>query len=251
SSDLPLHTKHLGAFLAVCEEGSLTRAGERLRRAQSAVSRAVHELEASLGVALFERGTRGMLPTDFGKVLRHYTERAFDEMARARQALQDGRPGAAARASPLYSLSISGRRVGVLSSFAQRRHMGEVARVLGISQPAVSMAVRDLEQAAGVPLFERSAAGLRLAATGERLLLHVKRALAELRLARDEIAALKGVVRGQVTVGALPFGRASILPAAIARLLQSHPALQVATVEAPIEVLVAGLQCGDIDFILG
>ncbi len=59
------------------------------------------------------------------------------------------------------------------------------------------------------------------------------------------------MLRGTVTVGALPLGRTQVLPLAIAALLADHPGLHVSTVESPYDALAASLRSGDIDFILG
>lgn len=252
-SRLILHTKHLRAFLSVCREGSVTRAGENLRRAQSAISRSIQELEDTLGVELFERNARGMLLTDFGKTLSRRVEMAFGELQAAREELAaiTAEDGLQLRNAPVFSLAVSERRLEVLIAFAERRHMGAVAQKLGVSQPAVSMALRDLEAGVGLPLFDRSAAGIGLTPAGELLLLHIKRALSQLRIAGAEISAMKGVVEGHITVGALPFGRPYMLPIAIARLLHEHRRLQVTTLEGPLDTLTAGLRCGDVDFVLG
>lgn len=100
-------------------------------------------------------------------------------------------------------------------------------------------------------LFDRSPKGMLPTDSGMLLALHVKRALAEVRSAAAEIAALNGVTQGIVRVGALPLGRTRLLPTAIARLLERHPGLQVATVEGSFEFLAAELRSGDVDFILG
>lgn len=62
----------LRLFVAVCEEGSITRAASRAFIAASAVSKRVAELEAGVGTPLFRRSQRGMTPTDAGRaLLRH------------------------------------------------------------------------------------------------------------------------------------------------------------------------------------
>jgi LysR family transcriptional regulator, regulator for genes of the gallate degradation pathway len=115
----------------------------------------------------------------------------------------------------------------------------------------VSSAMRVLESGSGVTLFHRGPRGVLLTAEGETFLLHVRRALNELRHVPDDIAALHGNIQGAVTVGALPLGRTLILPAAIARLNARHPGVRVVTDESAWEWLVAGLRAGDVDFILG
>jgi len=248
-----LHPKHLKAFAAVCHEGSMKRAGESLRRSRSAVSYSIEELERDVGGKLFERHERGMLPTEIGTVLLRRVEGAFAEMGRARQMLEDMAEvqGVKLLNAPIFALSVGKRRLDVLLAFAELRHMGAVAARLGISQPAVSLAVHDLDVSTGLPLFQRADGVMRLTAAGEALLLHLKRALAELRHAGAEIAMLGGKIEGRVTVGALPFGGALILPVSIARLLAKYPNLHIATVEGSFENLAAGLWCGDIDLLVG
>jgi LysR family transcriptional regulator of gallate degradation len=246
-------TKHLRPFLAVAQSGSLARASDSLRRAQSAVSRSVRELEESLGAPLLERGGRRLLLTDCGRTLSRRTERAFAELERARQGLLAQFPEAAAhlRTAPIFALGVGERRLDVLLQFQTRQHISRVASTIGVSQPAVSMALQDLESGTGVPLFDRAHAGVGPTAAGQLLMEHLRRALAELRLAQAEVAALQGVVEGQLVVGALPFARAYMLPAAIGRLRRQHAMLQVRTVEAPIAHLLAELRMGDIDFLVG
>ena len=253
SPRLQLHTKHLRPFLAVVRAKSLARAAVALRRAPSAVSRSLRELELSLAARLFERGAGGWRLTDAGRALRHRAELAFAELASACEALCARHPGAAGRlrASPFFTLAVHERRLGILLAFAERRHVSEAARRLGVSQPAVSLALRELEGGVGVPLFDRAHSGIGLTESGELLTAHAKRALSQLRIAESEIAATKGVIEGQVVVGALPFGRPYLLPVAIGRVLARHPRLSVRTVEAPLEELVGALRVGDVDFLVG
>ncbi len=129
--------------------------------------------------------------------------------------------------------------------------MPSAARALGVTQPAVSSAIRILESGAGFALFHRHPRGLLLTADGETFLLHVRRALNELRHVADDVAALHGSIQGVVTVGALPLGRTLILPEAVARVVTRFPKVRVITDESAYEALVAGVRAGDIDFILG
>ena len=64
-----INLRHLQAFAAVAAHGSVTRAAESLFRVASAITRAVAELEESLGTPLFERKARGMLLNAFGEAV--------------------------------------------------------------------------------------------------------------------------------------------------------------------------------------
>ncbi|TFL14682.1 LysR family transcriptional regulator [Pusillimonas caeni] len=249
-----LPTKHLRVFHKVARLASMSKAAEELRRAPSAVAHSIRQLELSLGATLFERTARGMMLTEAGKILVKRVECAFEEMQTVRAKLDEmhrDTDGARLHDPPIFSLAVNERRLAVLIAFSKRKHMGEVAKQMQISQPAVSMALRDLEGSTGLMLFDRSTPVVRLTSAGELLLMHLKRALVQLRLAFAEIAALNGVMEGHVLVGALPFGRAHILPTAIARIHKKYPLLHFTTIEGPFETLANALWCGDLDLILG
>ena len=247
-----LNLAQLRAFRLVAEMGSATRAAAALFRAQSAVTRSVQELESALGEPLFDRNPSGMLPTPVGRAVLQRCERIFaelEELAQWCSAKQARRRPATEGALPAYLLNT--RRLQLFIALARHRHMPSAAKTFGISQPAVSTAIRVLESGSGLSLFHRSPRGILLTTEGETFLLHVRRVLNELRHVPDDIAALHGKIQGAVTVGALPLGRTLLLPKAIARMTAAHPGVRVVTDESAYEALVANLRAGDIDFILG
>jgi LysR family transcriptional regulator of gallate degradation len=248
---MQLELRHLRAFLAVAEEGSAYRAGETLFRAQSAVSRSVHKLESVLGVALFERRAHGMLLTEYGRALLTRARRVQQEVQRARTDLVAMTDKGTVRNAAVFNMLAHERGLRVFVALTEQHHMPSVADGIGISQPAVSMAIRQLEDSVGLRLFERTARGMIPTEPGMALALRLKRALAETRHAIADIAALRGVTQGTVTVGALPLGRTRLLPESIAGVVAQHPGLRVATIEGSFETLAASLRAGDIDFILG
>jgi LysR family transcriptional regulator of gallate degradation len=243
--------RHLRAFLAVAEQGSANRAGMVMFRAQSAVSRSIRKLERALGARLFERRARGMLLTEYGRTLLVRARRAHAEMQRARADLAAVTDKGGIRNAPLFSMLASERRVRAFVALAEQHHMPSVARNLRITQPAVSIAVRQMEDSIGVALFERTARGMIPTRAGAALALRLKRALAEIRHAVADIAALRGITQGTVTIGALPLGRTRIVPESIAAIVGRYPGLRIATVEGTFESLAASLRAGDIDFIFG
>ncbi|CAB3780034.1 LysR family transcriptional regulator [Pararobbsia alpina] len=248
----PINLGHLRVFVVVAESGSVTLAAATLYRAQSAVTRSIQELEAALGEPLFERRPSGMLVTPVGRVVVERGKRALaelEELAHWCAARQSRTRSSAPSMLPAYLLNT--RRLQILVALARHRHMPSAAKTLGISQPAVSSAIRILESGASMQLFHRSARGLQLSREGDMFALHVRRALNELRHVPEDIAALRGTVRGLVTVGALPLGRTLILPEATARVCRTYAGVRVATDESAYETLVASLRAGDIDFILG
>jgi len=248
---MQLELRHLRAFLAVAEEGSAYRAGEALFRAQSAVSRSIQKLEAELGVQLFERRAHGMLPTEYARALLVRGRRVQEELKHARAELSAMAGKGGVRNAAIFNMLAHDRGMRVFIALTEHHHMPSVADSIGISQPAVSMSIRQIEDSVGLALFERTARGMIPTEAGTALALRLKRALAESRHALADIAALRGVTQGTVTVGALPLGRTRLLPESIARVVAGHPGLRVATIEGSFEALAASLRSGDIDFILG
>ncbi len=249
---LAINLRHLRALSAVASAGSIAAAADELYRVPSAVTRSISELEGALGKQLFDRHARGMTLTAFGALVLVRAQRIEREFEAARDQLVS-RGGIAPRVDihSVFAAMLNGRRLAIVASLAEKRNMSSVAHEFGISQPAISAALKDLEDGLGTPLFERTARGLLPSGAGEIVAFFFKRVLAELRHIGPDLAASEGMLQGSVNVGALPLGRTQILPQAIAALLAAHPRLHVATFESPYEALAASLRSGDIDFILG
>ena len=81
----------LRIFHAVAEAGSFTHAGERLNLSQSAVSRQISALEASLKVSLFHRHARGLKPTEQGELLYRTAHDVFAKLAMAEAQITDSK----------------------------------------------------------------------------------------------------------------------------------------------------------------
>src|SRR3954469_20406846 len=85
----PLLSLHqLTCFLATYEHGSLTAAADELGYAQPSVSEQIRSLEKPLGVQLFRRVGRGVVPTTVADTLRPHAERVLATVDEARQAVQ-------------------------------------------------------------------------------------------------------------------------------------------------------------------
>lgn len=81
----------LRIFKAVAEAGSFTHAGENLNLSQSAISRQISGLEASLGLPLFHRHARGLVLTEQGEMLFQTTCDVFDRLQQVQMQLTDSR----------------------------------------------------------------------------------------------------------------------------------------------------------------
>lgn len=127
-------------------------------------------------------------------------------------------------------LTITGLQV--LLEVSRVGSFSAAAEALGYTQSAISRQVASLESFAGGPLFERHARGVRPTAAGHVLIRHAGTVLDGISAATSELAGLSDRLEGRLAVGAFPTAAASLVPAAIARLVRTNPGLSVRLVEA-------------------
>ena len=143
------------------------------------------------------------------------------------------------------------RQLRLVATISDVGSMVRAGEAVGISQPGVTKAVRELEKDLGVPLFERSNRGVTPTIYGEALVSHARRVLAQLEHAADEIADLAHGAGGRVKVGTLLAASAWLLPMAIARLRCRRPRVVVEVVEGTSDWLQPMLLRGDLDMVVG
>lgn len=134
-----------------------------------------------------------------------------------------------------------------VSSFA---HFGRAAEACSISQPAISVQIRELEETLGQLLFERHARHIRLTAFGEELSQRVRpilRAVDDLSVLAN--ASKTGLV-GKLRLGVIPTVGPYLLPKLISDLNQAFPALDLRVRETQTDRLVADLLGGKLDVAL-
>jgi len=125
------------------------------------------------------------------------------------------------------------------------------ARQIGISQPSVHRAGRDLEKLAGQDFFVSSHYGIELTAAAEQFAQAVKLAAAELQQGYDEIALSKGRDSTKIAIGSMPLSRTAIVPEAMNALLAENDGVQLRSVDGPYDELLRGLRYGDLDCLIG
>jgi DNA-binding transcriptional LysR family regulator len=122
------------------------------------------------------------------------------------------------------------RHLEVLLTIARSGSLTAAATALDITQPAVSQWLADIESAAGARLFER---GRRLRPTpfAAPLLAHAERVLQDAQRALGEVQAIRRGGSGRVRIGAMPVATASLVPAAVMRLREHAPGVELFLVE--------------------
>ncbi|GAB2785707.1 LysR family transcriptional regulator [Halomonas shantousis] len=240
--------RRLRAVVAVADAGGVLRAAEVLHLSQPAVTRAVRDLEKELGLELFERHRSGMLCTTAGKIVLHRFRRALRQLANAEKALAALQPeGCFER----LTQRLSYRQLAVLAAIADFHNEPLAAKELGLTQPAISGNLRDLERQLGVALFLRTQRGMLATDCGAVLIRHIKVALREIALVSDDLSAWQGQVRGRVVIGTLPLSSSLLVPQAVDILLKELPGLHVTILDGTYDALFESLRSGEIDILVG
>ena len=142
------------------------------------------------------------------------------------------------------------RRMRVLREVAARGSFSAAADALDYTQSAVSQQIAALEREAGTILVERSARGVRLTDAGRALVAHTDVILARLADDEAELEAIAGLRGGRLRMAAFPSAGASIMPEAIARYRERHPAIELSLEPAEPGPALAKLRSGEVDIAL-
>jgi len=118
------------------------------------------------------------------------------------------------------------RQLAAFASVAKHSSFARAAEELHLTQPAVSMLIKDLERAVELPLFERAGRSVRLSMPGEYLLVYARRVLATLKEASDAMATLRRAEGGRITIGMVSTAK-YFLPRLLARFRAEHPAVEI------------------------
>jgi DNA-binding transcriptional LysR family regulator len=118
------------------------------------------------------------------------------------------------------------RQLRHVLALCEHRNYRRAAESLGLTQSALSVSIRRLEEDYGVPLFERGQSGVSATEFGEILARTARQALGTIDQARREVELLSNLDSGQVVIGSDPWMADSIVAPALARLLRKYPKLR-------------------------
>ncbi len=143
------------------------------------------------------------------------------------------------------------RQLLLLSALGELGNLRASAARLGMTQPAATKLLHDLENALDVRLFDRSRSGMQPTVYGETMIRVARNLLMDLGSAREELSAVADGAVGRITVGVMASSVSELLPAALATLWTEHPGIRVSLMEGTHGVLITALKQGDIDLVLG
>lgn len=144
-------------------------------------------------------------------------------------------------------INLTVKQLRYFEALAHHCHFGRAADACAISQPALSMQIKELEASLDNQLFERTARQVRLTNFGEDFLLRVRDVLRSM----DELGEFARVSRdrlvGRLRIGVIPTIAPYLLPAVISELSNSHDGLDIHIRETMTTTLIQELSEGRLD----
>ncbi|NOW47771.1 DNA-binding transcriptional LysR family regulator [Novosphingobium sp. SG751A] len=147
-------------------------------------------------------------------------------------------------------MTFSEREMQCFVAVAETGSLGRAAAHVHLAQPSLSRLVQRMEAQSGQPLFDRTTRGMVLTDAGDVLFRHARHMLADMENLRDELAALRGLRRGVVRVGAVAAVMRGLVVRASAQMLELCPGLRIEAREDVNSVLLQALEQRELDIVL-
>jgi DNA-binding transcriptional LysR family regulator len=141
-----------------------------------------------------------------------------------------------------------------LRAFALACRYGVLTRAadeMFVTQPAVSVLIRQLEESLGMRLFDRTSRSLRPTVAAEEILPTVERMLRDLDSLKSSVRELAGRERGHLRFAATPSIAGAIVPGLLAEYRLLYPNIEVSLDDAAPDRLTAPTLAGDVEFSIG
>jgi len=139
------------------------------------------------------------------------------------------------------------RQLRYFDALAEHGHFGHAADVCAISQPALSVQIKELEESFGAPLLERTTRRVRLTSFGEDVVVRVREILRSVDELRDMARAAQSGLTGRLRLGVIPTIAPYLLPALLREMKTTFPDMSLMVRETMTANLLAELHAGRID----
>ena len=201
-----------------------------------------------LGARLFERGSEGVFLNEAGRVFQRRSDRFFHQLRHALCSASGLRPEDPAVDQQIAKLASA--QVRSLLAIWRAGSFRAAARALGLADPSLQRAARELEQSIGAPLYRRSTAGLMVNEVGAELSRRLALAIGEIRAGAEELDTAS-TSRASLRVGVLALAPRSLLAKAADVVLADNGMQSIEVVEGPYAQIVRDLHDGALDLIFG
>lgn len=143
------------------------------------------------------------------------------------------------------------RSLALMVAMDDHSSLQRAADALGMTQPAASKMLAELEALWGLPLFQRFPRGVEATAGGAVLIRHARHVLSELNQMGDELSALRGQTDSQIAVGSIKAPALSMVPRAIVEFQSQFAQASINLTVDSSPALMAKLQRDELDIVVG
>ncbi len=144
-------------------------------------------------------------------------------------------------------INLTLKQMRYFDALARQAHFGRAADACAISQPALSMQIKEMERTLGTPLLERGARGVALTAFGEDVLVRLRDVLRIVDEIEDSARAVRDRLAGRVRIGVIPTVAPYMLPRIVGELTTHYPDLDLQLRETLTSRLLEELADGSLD----
>jgi DNA-binding transcriptional LysR family regulator len=145
-------------------------------------------------------------------------------------------------------MNVTLRQLRVFQSVARTRNFSRTGEAIGLTQPAVSRAIVELEQQMGLRLLDRTTRDVALTEAGRSLAARLDRVLDELDATLGDIAGLADADGGKVRVASSPTLSAYLMPACIAACAREAPRVRFLLLDRIQQAVLESVRGGEVDF---
>ena len=145
-------------------------------------------------------------------------------------------------------MNVTLRQLRVFQSVAQTRNFSRTGESIGLTQPAVSRAIAELERELGLRLLDRTTREVELTEAGRSLSARLDRALDELDATLADVAGLADADGGKVRVASSPTLSAYLMPACIAACAREAPRVRFLLLDRIQQEVLESVRGGEVDF---
>lgn len=143
--------------------------------------------------------------------------------------------------------NITLKQLRYLDALAEQRHFGRAAEVCAISQPALSMQIKELEESLGLALVERGPRQAKLTEFGARFVAKARDILAGIDDLGEMARAAQDQLMGRLRLGVIPTIAPYLLPRVMSALGKSHGGLDIHVRETQTRRLLADVEAGALE----
>lgn len=145
-------------------------------------------------------------------------------------------------------MKISTKQIQAFVTVAAQQSFSQAANILGVTQPSLSLLIKDLERVLSVSLFDRNTRGVRLSQAGKELLPVAERILSDLQRIEATSGNFSNLAQGQVQVACSSVLAAGPLPLALRKFETDHPGVRVIIRDAAEQALADLVRNDLVDF---